>query len=498
MKVKNFYYLDIYSPFVQIYHRGKLRKPTGVGLIFSIIIFLLSILVIIYSFDKWVKMTDMTINYRKYTLKEITQFPFNKLNVTINSMIFNDSNYLRTSYIYYNGSNLIDMEPKDCYSDEDFPNRFRCLNYSDNITLQAKIDNIDNSFNQYFQMLIIECPIYDDTCADYLDIMDKYQNQKFYVNILFTIPEIDHENRSNPISETLIVHTIDFDYSYQSTYTFNFNYLLYESDNGYLFEDKKKYYSIDFAGIERNEVSRDILEPIGMINFKLTKMNGEKYVRNFRKIQEVLSEIGGIISILNIICFSIVNLLTVSYSNYQIFEEVIEPFERKAAKNHSLKNNNLKLSDTVERFNQIGNSQIRRDRLLNSDIIHIFNCKNPFIIKSPTYHEKMNYCKIRKSKIFCDVQRNYLFKRSDQLVKKYLSADTIIGNLIKTEYFFNSNKELKGIETFFENYFEDKKSKSNKKVKFKLKSTINDTFFNGGISLKSNKKFIDNEISKKS
>ena len=147
MKVKNFYYLDIYSPFVQIYHRGKLRKPTGVGLIFSIIIFLLSILVIIYSFDKWVKMTDMTINYRKYTLKEITQFPFNKLNVTINSMIFNDSNYLRTSYIYYNGSNLIDMEPKDCYSDEDFPNRFRCLNYSDDITLQAKIDNIDNSFN---------------------------------------------------------------------------------------------------------------------------------------------------------------------------------------------------------------------------------------------------------------------------------------------------------------------------------------------------------------
>ena len=42
-------------------------------------------------------------------------------------MIFNDSNYLRTSYIYYNGSNLIDMEPKDCYSDQDFPNRFRCL-----------------------------------------------------------------------------------------------------------------------------------------------------------------------------------------------------------------------------------------------------------------------------------------------------------------------------------------------------------------------------------
>ncbi len=54
------------------------------------------------------------------------------------------------------------MEPKDCYSDQDFPNPFRCLNYSNNITLQAKIDNINNSFNQYFQILIIECPIYDD------------------------------------------------------------------------------------------------------------------------------------------------------------------------------------------------------------------------------------------------------------------------------------------------------------------------------------------------
>ena len=63
MKVKNFYYLDVCGPFVQIYHRGKLRKFPGVGLIFSIIIFLLSILVIIYSFDKWIKMTDMTINY---------------------------------------------------------------------------------------------------------------------------------------------------------------------------------------------------------------------------------------------------------------------------------------------------------------------------------------------------------------------------------------------------------------------------------------------------
>ncbi len=72
MKIKNFYSLDIFSPYVQIYNKRKRRNPTGIGLIFSILIFIISILVIIYFILKWKNNTNMTINYSKYTLKEIT------------------------------------------------------------------------------------------------------------------------------------------------------------------------------------------------------------------------------------------------------------------------------------------------------------------------------------------------------------------------------------------------------------------------------------------
>ena len=488
MKIKAFYSFDIYSPYVQIYNKRKRRNPTGIGLIFSILIFIISILVIIYFILKWKNNTNMTINYSKYTLKEITEYEFNKLNIILQSETFNDTSFIEFSYTYFNDYNYTEIKSNDCSDiDINYFNYFKCLNFSNNLTLQAPYTNSsrpERISRKYLKMLMYECPFYYDYCENPANIYDKYYGLKINIDVIFNIPEIDHDNRINPISLSQTKETLEFNFDSTTTYTINFNYLKYESDNGYFFGNKKTYYSLDFSNIDRIENKRDFLDPIGIIYFKLIKLNGEKYVRNYKKIQDLISEIGGIISILNIIFNTIVNCLILSYSNYEIFEEVIKPFVHKASQHQSLINNNMKFDESIERFNKVCNSFqkkhfsfINKSNLLQKINKKDFNLNSTFTIYN--YSERMNYSQIIKNKIFCNKEKNYIFNRSDYIVRKFLSADTIIENLIKTEFYFENQLNLKGVDLFIGTFFEKKEDKS----KFIIKSPYKSTQNNGKINI---------------
>ena len=486
MKIRSLYSFDIFSPYVQIYNKRKRRNPTGIGLIFSILIYIISILVITYFILKWKNNTNMTINYSKYTLKEITEYEFNKLNIILQSESFNDTSNIQYSYTYFNDYNYSEIESNDCYDiDIDYYSYYKCLNFSNNITLQAPYTNIsrpERISRKYLTMLMYECPFYLDYCESPTDIYNKYYGQKIYIDLVFNIPEIDHDNRINPISISQTKESLEFNFDYTTTYTINFNYLKYESDNGYFFENKKIYYSLDFSNIDRNENKREFLDPIGIIYFKLIKLNGEKYVRNYKKIQDIISEIGGIISILNIIFNTIVNCLILSYSNYEIFEEVIKPFVHKACQHQSLRNNNMKFDESYERFNQVCNSLHKKHISFNnkSNIFQNFNKKDFYFNTNYHYYnysERMSYTQIIKNKIFCNKGKNYIFNRADYIVRKFLSADTIIENLIKTEFYFEKQLNLKGVDIFIGTFFEKKEDKNNF-LKSPYKPTINNSKIN--------------------
>ena len=91
----------------------------------------------------------------------------------------------------------------------------------------------------------------------------------------------------------------------------------------------------------------------------------------------------------------------------------------------------------------------------------------------------MNYSQIIKNKIFCNKEKNYIFNRSDYIVRKFLSADTIIENLIKTEFYFENQLNLKGVDLFIGTFFEKKEDKSKFIIKSPYKSTLN----NGKINI---------------
>ena len=484
MKIKAFYSFDIYSPYVQIYNKRKRRNPTGIGLIFSILIFIISLLVIIYFIHKWKNNTNMTINYTKYTINDNTEYEINKLNLILESQYFNDSSYLTFMYSYFDTPKYFDIMPNDCNFETDTSFfQYKCFNLSNNYTLQSLFYNKTNQNEKntkFLKVEMFECPYFYDYCKTPTEIYEKYFGQKININVVFNIPLIQHENRKNPIEISQLSQNLEFDYDYSTTYTINFNYLIYESDNGYFFQEKKYYYSIDFSHIDKIENKRDFLDYIGIIYFKLTNINGEKYVRNYKKIQELLSEIGGIISILNIIFYTIVNCLTLSYSNYEIFEDVIKPFVHKTNQHQSLKMNDLKFEESVERFNKVCTTFQKKPLsfITKSHILQKINDNNLFLNNTFNYSKKMNYCQIIKNKLCCNDEKNHIFNRADYLVRKFLSANTIIGNLIETEFYFEKQLNLKGVDNFIGTFFEKKEDKNNFTFKSPYKSTIKNGILN--------------------
>ena len=97
--------------------------------------------------------------------------------------------------------------------------------------------------------------------------------------------------------------------------------------------------------------------------------------------------------------------------------------------------------------------------ITKSHILQKINDNNLFLNNTFNYSKRMNYCQIIKNKLCCNDEKNHIFNRADYLVRKFLSANTIIGNLIETEFYFEKQLNLKGVDNFIGTFFEKKKIK---------------------------------------
>ena len=100
----------------------------------------------------------------------------------------------------------------------------------------------------------------------------------------------------------------DFTYYFTATFrsdeyteiNYNFQYIKYESDDGFFFKDSNeingKYFS-DMSFISKKKEGYDINE-IGVITFGMNKSNYDYYQRTYKRIQALLAEIMSIISLI--------------------------------------------------------------------------------------------------------------------------------------------------------------------------------------------------------
>ena len=281
-----------------------------------------------------------------------------------------------------------------------------------------------------------------------------------------------------------------------------FQYIKYESDEGFFYEKSKKYDGISFSDITfyksikqnynlNNNTNKDNI--IGSIVIEVNQSNFDNYKRSYKKIQALLAEIMSVISLLFQIGGQIsIFLCDKKMSKDIIFNLINDDIESNIKKRFSLPNAKINILNTEN--NNINLLNERKTNLTSFKNSYNFNieksCESKLnkenIIKNfrldseqnnnqnyiNELNKEINYLHIIKS-LFCfndkktklidlchnivieDISIERIFERFCNLEKAYhLLSD------MKNKKLFNENRKLDEINKYInEIYYEEKNQK---------------------------------------
>ena len=143
---------------------------------------------------------------------------------------------------------------------------------------------------------------------------------------------IDHNNKTNPLSNSYEYHpTPSFSSSHFTTINYNFQFIKYESDNGFYFKDLKNFIGISFSDMtfinsykEDYDIDKNLKEKskanIGSIEFSLNKSNYDNYKRSYQRLQSLLAETMSVISLI----FEIDRQISAFFCKKNMSKDIIE------------------------------------------------------------------------------------------------------------------------------------------------------------------------------
>ena len=288
---------------------------------------------------------------------------------------------------------------------------------------------------------------------------------------------IDHNNKSNPLSNSYEYHSTQSFSSSQFTSTnYMFQFIKYESDDGYVFKKNKNFIGISFSDMtftnyykEDYDIEKNLKEKrkaiIGSIEFTLNKSNYDNYKRTYQRLQSLLAEVMSVISLL----FEIGRQISAIFCEKSMSKDIIETLINKDQKNllnlHSYNINKLcKTSEnnnttSIERKNaqyesvdMINNKLENSERLdktkLNTSKIDIAY-KNEKIKQIKINYEhinNVNYFHIFKSFFCFKDKKTEMINLCNDIIKEDMCIERILErfyNLEKLSYHYTGIKKEK-------------------------------------------------------
>ena len=142
---------------------------------------------------------------------------------------------------------------------------------------------------------------------------------------------IDHYNVNAPIQKDFFEIQMSASFgSYYESYVY-YQIMSYETDAGYIFEYKKNNYGIYVDPSTFKQQSKIIDNPsyesgnnLLFITLYMYTNGSQKYFRSYKKIQNVIADIGGMLSVIQTIAAIIVNVVTGNLIFTHLSKKVIE------------------------------------------------------------------------------------------------------------------------------------------------------------------------------
>lgn len=334
-------YLDIYQTPIYFSYKGRKLYPTYFGVFLTLCTIILFILSFTTMGSDMIYKTNPTIISKTIETDQRPWQHIGRENFTF-------------SFIFSTSTSLIQVPPE--YFNVEVGYFYQSPEFMGEIPLPTKQCNISyfTGFEEQFQLE--KPPYYLSTCVDqdsfelggfwtekymkslYISVnicqnstesnitcasieeIEKLVKDELSFIINFSGKAIDITNYENPIRTVMKDHywTIDL-YTYKNTELF-FKQVNIETDDGFLLENKKK---VEDVVVERSYIdlttNHKLQSPKVLHIFVYSSEKVEYHLRTYKKIQDVVAQIGGILNVIIIFC----KILVRFYSRYPLSTEMI-------------------------------------------------------------------------------------------------------------------------------------------------------------------------------
>ena len=377
MQKKLFYQIDILSPSPILYVYKEKRRPSYLGVILTILMITITLIFSYNVIIKWINYSSFTITYNKIILQESSIFYLNETLFAFNSDILNtESNYsLNINLIAVNNESIESTFPIT-YNNCSNLDEYFCLN-------DSNINNISYTLNNetYLSFTISKNFSFNKSRENNIKNENDF-DEEINIKFLFSAPKIDHNNFTNPINYVSFIHNYKIPSKQSCTIDNYFKTIKYQTKSG-IIKIKISELNISFydESITIREISNDIKNEKGIINFHISPFNIDTYLRTYPTVQDMLSQIGGISSII-FRCFSVfMSFFASTKNNYVIFSHIVNKHNNNIKKTIQYKDSNLDYNykKTIYNNKNNDNNNCKLNTFGNDNESMVPKLKKPFL-----------------------------------------------------------------------------------------------------------------------
>lgn len=393
---------DIVSQPPYLYISNKAKNKSYFGLFLSLIIYISTLGYCISKIIHLIKKDNPTINYIN--------------NEQVEDLMFNHTDfYFKLNY----------------YGDEEFKNNISFKIFLSNNGLNGTDIEIEKNEKGYYiinkriininQQNKLYINLY---CEKNCSFFTNNPNNTAILNIIYSSPLINHNNFSFPINQYFFNLLLTFSPMNRILIQKKMKYIKYITKGGFFFD---KIEEKTFLGQNSNQISINQNMHNNLGSFQISPTSEcDYYERIYPSILDILSSIGGFMSLMK----TIMSFLIIFYSEVNNNCLIVENIFKKA--NDNIKNN---IMISINEINEVG-------PLFKSYELE----KNESLFKNKTENIHEKFKTLSNISFFGKIcKKNQYINFVQNFVREYLSVENIIMSQLKYE-----EKNIKFIEQKFE------------------------------------------------
>ena len=239
---------------------------------------------------------------------------------------------------------------------------------------------------------------------------------------------IDHNQRGNPINPYYQKNDLIL-YNEERSLVYNYQYIKYESDDGYFFNNKTSFNGIGYYG--SNSFDRtDVTEYMLSVEFKMNSFNYDLYRRTFIKFQSFLADVMSLINLLIAISKVITEFLLYKKMHKDIIKYIIT--------NNDIKGNNkgkqiISKKIKLKKIFDIDDSKVQKfEKKINKEQILEENASSKITLNAQNKDfvlnfekEEQNIIKVMKNLNFISIIKSFFCFKNKKLKLINLRNDVV-------------------------------------------------------------------------